>query len=93
MAIWRRVRNSMSVLLLLIVILYIGYCTEELYARIQNHRKLQRLTDYEKEIDELTKMLGEYKNDASSVQRSIKLLQEAFGHIKLNQEAKTMSDR
>lgn len=73
--------------------LYIGYCTQELYSRIQNNRKLQRLIEYEKEIDELTSMLGEYKKDAKNVQRSLKLLQEAFGQIILNQKAKTVTDR
>lgn len=93
MAVWRRIRSSATILMLLVVVLYIGYCTEELYSRLQSNRKLQRLMEYEKEIDELTDMLGEYKKHANSVQKSIKLLKEAFSQLKLTRKPKAVSDR
>lgn len=50
MVVWRRIKNGMSVILLLAFIFYIGYCTKELYTRILNNRKYNRLIEYEKEV-------------------------------------------
>ncbi|KAK7019402.1 hypothetical protein SK128_021862 [Halocaridina rubra] len=90
---WRRIRNALSIALIVGLILYVAYCTEELYTRIQNNRKLQRLINYEKEINELTSMLGEYKKEASHVQRSLKLLREAFDQVLGDRKAKDFGDR
>lgn len=50
MAVWRRVKSSASILMLLIIVVYIGYCTQELYYRVQKAQKLQRLKGYESEV-------------------------------------------
>lgn len=50
MVVWRRIKNGMSVILLLAFIFYISYCTRELYTRILNNRKYTRLIEYEKEV-------------------------------------------
>lgn len=50
MVVWRRIKNGMSVILLLAFIFYIGYCTKELYTRVLNNRKYSRLIEYEKEV-------------------------------------------
>lgn len=52
MAIWRRIKNSMSVVVVVAIVLYVAYCTEELYSRVQNNRKFYRLQEYEKEVRE-----------------------------------------
>lgn len=86
MAVWRRIRNGLSIALMVAFIVYIAYCTEELYTRIQNNRKLQRLINYEKEINELTSMLGDYKKEAASVHKSLRLLREAFDQVLMHQK-------
>lgn len=93
MVVWRRIKNGMSVILLLAFIFYIGYCTKELYTRVLNNRKYSRLIEYEKEIDALTNMLGDYKKDANKVQRSLQLLREALDQVVINRRPKSISDR
>lgn len=93
MAVWRRLKSSASILMILFVVLYIGYCTQELYYRVQKAQKLQRIKGYESEINELTDTLQQYKKDANNVQRSLKLLQEAFDEIVRSQRTAMVSDR
>lgn len=93
MAVWRRVKTSVSFLMVLFIVLYIGYCTQELYYRLQKAQKLHRLKGYETEIEELTDTLQQYKKEASNVQRSLKLLQEAFDQIVKTHRTEMINDR
>ncbi|KAK8393022.1 hypothetical protein O3P69_013216 [Scylla paramamosain] len=93
MAVWRRLKTSVSLFILLVIVLYIGYCTQELYYRVQKTQKLKRLKSYETEIKDLTDTLQQYKIEASNVQRSLKLLQEAFDQIVNNQKTEMVNDR
>lgn len=45
------------------------------------------------QIDELTDTLQQYKKDANNVQRSLKLLREAFDEIVRSQRTAMVSDR
>ncbi|MPC50258.1 hypothetical protein E2C01_044082 [Portunus trituberculatus] len=57
MAVWRRLKTSVSLLMLLVIVLYIGYCTQELYYRVQKTQKLKRLKGYETEASILSFIL------------------------------------
>lgn len=43
-------RNIASVVSLIVLFLYIGFFTSELYSRLNNIQKLQRLHQYEQEV-------------------------------------------
>ena len=50
MSFWRKIRNCGSILIVAVLIIYLSYFTIELYTRIHNIRKHERLKLYDKDV-------------------------------------------
>ncbi|KAF2362416.1 hypothetical protein FHG87_006830 [Trinorchestia longiramus] len=74
-------RNVASVISLVALFIYVAYFTSELYSRLNSIQKLQRLHEYERELQELTRLLHQYKSDSKVVSESISLLQEVISKM------------